>query len=225
MYVPHALRRAGTVAGLAAAGTLVFGAAASAHVTVSSETPAAPGAFSRLAFSVPAEEPKADTTKLVVNVPTDHPLAFATVRPVAGWTAKVTTTKLPKPVNGIDEAVSRITWTGGRIKPGEFQLFEVNAGPLPTGTRSLAFTTEQTYSNGKVVKWNEPPKPNGQEVEHPAPALTLTPTASASPAAAQAPSGSGSGDTTARVLAGAALVVAVIAAVLAFARRRTGAAS
>lgn len=224
MFFPHALRRAGTVAGLAAAGTLVFGAAASAHVTVSPETPAAPGAFSRLAFSVPAEEPKADTTKLVVDVPTAHPLAFATVRPVAGWTAKVTTTKLPKPINGIDEAVSRITWTGGRIKPGEFQLFEVNAGPLPSGAGSLAFAAEQTYSNGKVVKWNQPPKPNGEEPEHPAPTLKLTPTASASPAA-QAPSGGASGDTTARVLAGAALVVAVIAAVLAFARRRTGAAS
>lgn len=224
MSFSHALRRAGTVAGLTAAGTLVFGAAASAHVTVSSETPAAPGSFSRLAFSVPAEEPKAATTKLVVDVPTAHPLAFATVRPVPGWTAKVTLTKLPKPVNGIDEAVTRITWTGGSIKPGEFQLFEVNAGPLPTGAGSLAFAAEQTYSNGKVVKWNEPPKPNGQEPDHPAPTLKLTPAASASPAAAQAPSG-GSSDTTARVLAGAALVVAVIAAVLAFARRRTGAAS
>jgi len=224
MFISHALRRAGIVAGLAAAGTFAFTAAAAAHVTVTPET-AAPGEFAKLAFSVPNEEPKADTTKLVVNIPTDHPLAFATVRPVPGWTAKVTTTKLPKPVNGIDEAISRITWTGGKVKPDEFQFFEVNAGPLPTGTGALTFTAEQTYSNGKVVKWADPPKANGEEPEHPAPSLKLTSAPSTSPAAAQAPADSGSGDTTARVLAGAALVVAVIAAVLAFARRRTGAAS
>ena len=218
MFISHALRRAGTVAGLAAAGTLVFATAASAHVTVTPET-AAPGEFTKLAFSVPNEEPKADTTKLVVNVPTDHPLAFANVRPVPGWTAKVTTTKLKKTVDGVDEAVSRITWTGGKIKPGEFQLFEVSGGPMPTGTGSLAFAAEQTYSDGTVVKWDDPPKPNGEEPEHPAPTIKLTPSATASPAAAP---GSGTGDTTARVLAGVALAVAVVAAVLAFVRRRTG---
>lgn len=221
MFLSHALRRAGTVAGLAAAGTLAFAVAASAHVTVTPET-ATPGEFAKLAFSVPNEEPKADTTKLVVTVPTDHPLAFVSVRPVPGWTAKVTTTKLPKPVDGIDEAVSRITWTGGKIKPGEFQLFDVSAGPMPKNTGSIAFAAEQTYSNGKVVKWDDPPKPNGAEPEHPAPAIKLTPTASATPAASEASAGSGSGDTTARVLAGAALAVAVVAAVLALARRRTG---
>lgn len=216
MFFSHALRRAGTVAGLAAAGTLVFATAASAHVTVTPET-AAPGEFTKLAFSVPNEEPKADTTKLVVNVPTDHPLAFASVRPVPGWTAKVTTTKLKKTVDGVDEAVSRITWTGGSIKPGEFQLFEVNAGPLPTGTGSIAFAAEQTYSDGKVVKWDDPPKPNGEEAEHPAPTIKL-----AAPAQRADAPATGSGDTTARILAGAALAVAVVATVLALARRRTG---
>lgn len=224
MLLSHALRRTGTVAGLAAAGTLAFAAAASAHVTVTPES-AAPGDFTKLAFSVPNEEPKADTTKLVVDVPTDHPLAFATVRPVPGWTAKVTTTKLKKTVDGVDEAVSRITWTGGTIKPGEFQLFEVNTGPMPRNTGSLAFAATQTYSNGTVVKWDDPPKPNGEEAEHPAPTVKLAASATASPAAAPAAADSGSGDTTSRVLAGAALAVAVVAAVLALARRRTGAPS
>lgn len=222
MFFSHALRRAGTVAGLTTAAALAFTAAASAHVTVTAEK-AAPGAFTKLAFSVPNEEPKADTTKLVVNIPTDHPLAFASVRPVPGWTAKVTTTKLPKTVDGIDEAVSRITWSGGRIKPGEFQLFEVSGGPLPTNAATLSFDAIQTYSDGKVVKWDQPPKAGGQEPEHPAPAITLTPTASPSPVASTATGGSG--DTTARFLGGAALVVAVIAAVVAFVRRRPGGAS
>jgi uncharacterized protein YcnI len=223
MFVSHALRRAGTVAGLAAAGTLAFAAAASAHVTVTAEK-ATPGAFTKLAFSVPNEEPKADTTKLVVDIPTDHPLAFASVRPVPGWTAKVTTTKLPKTVDGIDEAVSRITWSGGRIKPGEFQLFEVSGGPLPKNAATLAFKATQTYSDGKVVKWADPPKANGQEPEHPAPTITLAPAPSATRAVSNTTTG-GSGDSTARLLGGAALVVAVLAAVVAFVRRRPGGAS
>lgn len=222
MSYSHALRRAGVIAGLAAAGTLTFATSASAHVTVTPKA-AAPGAFTKLAFSVPNEEPKADTTKLVVDIPTDHPLAFASVRPVPGWTAKVTTKKLAKPVDGIDEAVSRITWTGGRIKPGEFQLFEVSGGPLPKNVPSLAFRATQTYSDGTVVKWDDPPKPDGGEPEHPAPTIKLT---AAQPATTQAASTStadgsgGSGDTVTRVLSIAALVVAVIAAGLALVRRR-----
>ena len=219
MSYSHALRRTGVIAGLAVAGTLAFAASASAHVTVSPET-AAPGAFTKLAFSVPDEEPKADTTKLVVDIPTDHPLAFASVRPVPGWTAKVTTKKLPKPVNGIDESVSRITWTGGKIKPGEFQLFEVSGGPMPKNVPSLVFHATQTYSNGTVVKWDDPPKPGGGEPEHPAPTIKLTAAQpSSTPVASSATSG-GSGDTTSRVLSIAALVVAVLAAGVALVRRR-----
>ena len=49
------------------------------------------------------------------------------------------------------EAISKITWSGGEIKPGEFQLFTISAGPLPTDTKSLEFKAVQTYSNGETV--------------------------------------------------------------------------
>jgi hypothetical protein len=90
-------------------------------------------------------------------------------------------TKLAKPVevNGaeVTEAVGKITWTaspGIRINPGEFQEFEVSAGPLPE-TDQLVMPATQTYDNKKVVAWDTPMTEGGEEPEHPAPAIALIP--------------------------------------------------
>ena len=73
----------------------------------------------------------------------------------------------------ITEAVSKITWSGGEIKPGEFQLFTVSAGPLPTDTKQIEFKAVQTYSDGTVVRWIESTPKGGAEPEFPAPVLKL----------------------------------------------------
>ena len=100
---------------------------ASAHVTVNPGE-AAQGGFAALSFRVPNEQQDADTTSVEVNIPTDHPIAFVSVKPLPGWTVKVDKAKLAKPIDvhgsEVDEAVSKVTWSGGTIKPGEYQSFE-----------------------------------------------------------------------------------------------------
>lgn len=232
----HTLRRAtGALGVLGATGAalVVLAAPASAHVTVNPPTTPG-GGYGKVTFRVPTESDTASTTKLEVVLPADHPLASVSVRPVPGWTARTTMTKLAKPLTTDDgritEAVSRITWTaspGAAIRPGQFQEFDVSAGPLPdSGT--LTFKALQTYSDGSVVRWIDPTRKGQPEPEHPAPVLTLTPAADDEAAAAATPTpaadqdhDSGSGTATAAlVVSVVALVVALAGAALAFVRRR-----
>jgi uncharacterized protein YcnI len=162
---------AGVVAALAVA------APAAAHVTVNPST-AEPGGYARVAFRVPTESDTASTTKLVVYLPTDHPVASVSVQPVPGWKAVLHKAKLAKPLTteggNVTEAVDRITWTaqsGAAIEPGQFQEFPVSLGPLPkSGT--MTFKALQTYSDGKVVRWIQTGS-SDSELENPAPVLTL----------------------------------------------------
>jgi uncharacterized protein len=163
---------------IAIAGLLVVALAAPAvaHVTAQADNPTA-GGFSKITFRVPNEEDSADTTELSVQLPTDHPIASVSVKPKQGWTYQVTTTPLNPPVQTDDgeitQAVSTITWTGGAIKPGEFDEFEISGGPLPTGVDSLVFKALQTYSDGTVVRWIDEATEGGAEPEHPAPTISL----------------------------------------------------
>jgi uncharacterized protein YcnI len=152
---------------------------AAAHVTV--KPPSVPkGSFSILSFSVPNEQDDANTVKLEVTFPSKNPIPFVSYQPMVGWEAAVEKTTLAKPVKTSDgeitEAVSKITWTatGDGLAPGQFDLFTVSAGPLPTKTNKLTFKAVQTYSNGDVVSWIQQSVKGAPEPEHPAPTLTLT---------------------------------------------------
>jgi uncharacterized protein YcnI len=176
---------------LAAGAALVLPAtSALAHVTVNPRE-ATGGGYAKLAFRVPNERDAAGTTKLEVNLPADHPFASVSVRPQAGWTYTVERTKLDPPIkshdNEISEVVSKITWTGGTIKPGEFNEFEVSVGPLPSDADSITFKAIQTYSNGEIVRWIEDATPGGSEPERPAPVLKLTKAAATATTATTAP--------------------------------------
>ncbi len=163
---------------IAIAGLLVVALAAPAvaHVTAQADNPTA-GGFSKITFRVPNEEDAADTTEVSVQLPTDHPIASVSVKPKTGWTYQVTTTPLNPPVQTDDgeitQAVSTITWTGGAIKPGEFDEFEISGGPLPTGVDTLTFKALQTYSDGTVVRWIDEATEGAAEPEHPAPSISL----------------------------------------------------
>lgn len=203
-------QRAAAVTGLATFGLAVGATAASAHVTANPNT-AEPGSYTKVSFRVPNEEPSADTTKLEIDMPGDHPVASVSVRPVPGWNVKVETAKLAKPIKSDDSettrAVSRITWSGGTIAPQRFEEFDVSMGPLPTDTGQLSFTAVQTYSDGTVVRWDQKPGNGGQEPEHPAPTLHLVAAkADKPPVMAKASSDDG----TARLLGGLGLAVGVI---------------
>ncbi|MGD3112670.1 YcnI family protein [Streptomyces sp. YGL11-2] len=215
----RALRRTTLVTTLAAAGLLTAAGSAFAHVTVH------PGSYPKgatdgtLTFRVPNEEDNADTTQVQVFLPTDHPIPSVLVTPEPGWTAEVKTTKLKNPIKTddgtINEAVSQITWTKGKIEPGQYQDFSVAFGQLPDDTDQLALKTLQTYSDGKVVRWIEEPKPGQAEPENPAPVLHLTKAAdgaapSASASAAPKASAAAAGDSTTRDLGIAGLIAGVL---------------
>lgn len=157
---------------------LTLAAPASAHVTVNPKE-AQPGGYARVAFRVPNESDTESTTKLEVHLPENAPLASVSTMPVPGWTVEVTKRKLDQAVDShgtpISEVVSVITWTaqeGAAVKPGEFQEFPVSMGRLPDNVDQLVFKALQTYSDGTVVRWIDPPK---EDAEHPAPVLNLKP--------------------------------------------------
>ncbi|GAA2868640.1 hypothetical protein GCM10010517_28490 [Streptosporangium fragile] len=242
MSFSHACRRLAVVTAGAAALTVGIALPALAHVTVNPAS-AEQGGFTKVAFRVPNERDDASTTKLEIAFPVDHPLPFVSVKPVPGWDVKVVESKLPTPVTTeygeITEAVTKITWSGGKIEPGQFQEFEVSMGMLPTGTDRLVFPATQTYSGGETVKWADEPRADGSEPERPAPVLKLTPASAAGGHGAATPSASAAApsvapvaaapaasDGTARLLGGAGLAVGVVGTVIGvLGLRRAGRAS
>jgi len=152
-----------TVAALAAAIALSWASPAGAHVTVSPST-AAKGSYATLTFKVPNEKSTASTTSVEIDLPADHPMRSVSVQPKPGWTYQVDPPEGP---------ARKVVWSGGTVRPGEFDTFSISVGPLPQDAGSLAFKALQTYSDGDVVRWIEPQE--GQdEPQHPAPTITLT---------------------------------------------------
>jgi uncharacterized protein len=176
------LRRTGIVAAAGGIGVLAFAGTASAHVTVVGDSGVAQGGFGVLTFRVPTESATASTTELKVGFPSSTPISYVSTQPIAGWKATISTKKLAKPIKTddgtMDTYVSEVDWKAtspaSAIKPGEFQMFNVSAGPLPAVT-SVSFPATQIYSDGSVVRWNEISQ-GGAEPDHPAPTLMLTST-------------------------------------------------
>ena len=201
---------------------------ASAHVRVDPDQ-ASPGGYTVLTFRVPTESATAGTVRLEVDFPTNTPFTSVSYQPLAGWSATVTTSKLPKPVKisgaTVTQAPSRIVWTadpGVQIAPGQFQQFTISAGAVPD-TGKLMMPATQTYSDGSVVKWDQPTPASGEEPEHPAPTLYIndSPPSQASPtivtstaAPAAGTSGASATDAVALGLGITSLVVAAVALVL-----------
>jgi periplasmic copper chaperone A len=124
------------------------------HVTVQPNEVQA-GTFQRFVVQVPSENPDAPTTKIEVKFPKQ--VQFVSFEPVAGWTHSVQMVKLAKPIktdegDTIDQAVGSATWSGGEIKPGDFQEFPFSA-LVPDDATTLTFPAIQSYSNGDVVRW------------------------------------------------------------------------
>jgi uncharacterized protein YcnI len=70
-----------------------------------------------------------------------------------------------------------VTWTaepGNEIADGQFQEFEISAGPLPDEGTEVVLPTHQTYTDGTVVDWVDATPPSGAEPEHPVPEFTTT---------------------------------------------------
>jgi uncharacterized protein YcnI len=215
----------------------VVPAAASAHVSLHpNEVPT--GSFATLDLRVPNESENADTVKIAVQVPT----GFTDVSPefMPGWTPKIRTVKLAKPVQSDDgpitEGVREIVWEGkgadGKIPPGQFLDFPISTEiPGKAGT-TITFKVLQYYDDGEIDRWIGPPSS-----AEPAPDIDVTaaggPLQDVAGSEADAPkpgggvsvnekslgltstSASDSGGSSDKGLAIAALVVAVIALLIA----------
>ncbi|UQX02071.1 YcnI family protein [Streptomyces sp. RerS4] len=168
--------RVSFAAALAAGAVLVLSGPAFAHVSVQPGE-ATKGGYATINFKVPNERDNASTTQLEVNFPVDQPLTSVMPQDIPGWTVNVEKTKLDKPltVHGkqVNEAVTKVTWSGGKIEPGRFQQFPVSVGKLPDADQ-MVFKAIQTYDNNEVVRWIEEAKEGAAEPQTPAPVLKLT---------------------------------------------------
>ncbi|MEZ0053882.1 uncharacterized protein YcnI [Mycobacterium sp. MAA66] len=181
-----------SAAALATAAAIALAAPAAAHVKVSGE--GTQGGWGVLTFRVPTESDTASTTDLLVTLPDDQPIVSVSTQQKPGWTATVTKKRLAVPQkdddgNEVSEYVSAVEWKatgpGAAIPPGQFDTFSISAGPLPK-VPSLSLPALQTYSDGKVVNWNEKAAAGQAEPEHPAPTMTLKAAGETAPTAAPA---------------------------------------
>ncbi len=172
---------------------------------------------------MPDEDDTAGTVALTVSLPADHPFSSVRTTPVAGWTATPNEITLNPPLkdddgNAITKTIGSVTWKanpGTKIAPGQYLDFPLSLGPFPDNVDVIRMPAVQTYDNGKVVNWADPPAADGSEPEHPAPSVSLTAATttdahagmSATAAPAEPPS---SDDSTARWLGGAGLLVGAL---------------
>jgi periplasmic copper chaperone A len=166
-------------------GALAVPATANAHVTVNPREWEA-GGFARFAVRAPNERDNADTTRITMRFPEN--VVSASFQPVEGWKRTVQMERLDEPIEEegeepITERLATVTWSGGRIRPGEFQEFGVSFQvPEDAVGESLAFPAIQRYSNGEVVRWIGP-----EDADEPAPVIEVLPAAEEEGEAAATP--------------------------------------
>ena len=210
------LIRGAVIAATMPIAALVIAAPAWAHVKVTADHTWR-GGVAILTFYVPNEsETGSSTTQLSVALPN---VTSAHTEVMPGWTAQLD--------HDVPAGVFRsVTWTAAPntgIPADQFAQFRVEVTLPDSDTAS--FPATQTYADGKVVRWDQPPLPNGGEPEHPAPMLTLT---AATPEAASHTSEPSvvarpqatTADDTARWLAGAGIIVGAVGVALALLVRR-----
>jgi uncharacterized protein YcnI len=164
------VRVAPVVAGVLAA--LVAAPVAVAHVTLNPREWEA-GGFAKFDVRVPNERDDGDTTRVVMKFPPE--VISASFQPTPGWDRSVKMVQLDEPIDDegeqITERIDTVTWSGGRIRPGEFQEFGVSfqvPEDVEPGT-ALAFPSVQTYSNpNETVRWI-----GEEESDTPAPTVTV----------------------------------------------------
>jgi len=131
----------GAVVGVGA--ILALAAPAQAHVVVSPEEVTA-GDYETLTVSVPTEK-EVPTTEIRVEVPEGFLLSG--VQPVPGWE------------HAFEEdrgVVTAVTFSGGEIRPREFQQFLVQA-QAPEEPGGYPWRATQTYEDGSTVEWTGAP--------------------------------------------------------------------
>ncbi|MFC6010186.1 DUF1775 domain-containing protein [Nocardia lasii] len=151
---------------------IAFAAPAAAHVR--SDGAALPqGGYGIVRLIVPGESDTAATVGLTVTIPAGIDLKSARTQPVPGWRATIERERV-----GEVSRVSKIVWTAVDPTAGysgaEYREFAFSAGPWPADRTTLALPSDQNYSDGTTVSWNEVAVDKASEPEHPAPVVALT---------------------------------------------------
>lgn len=173
-------RTAVVVLGAAAFGAFAFASPAAADVTAT-PSEATRGDGAKVTFQLPEERPGAYTTKIELVAPEANPVAEIYPMSADEWAPQITMRKLAQPIPGlhglpISEATASITWTRftGAPKPGAVTEVAVSMGPMPQQGNQVVFTLVQTYSDGTVVRWADPPAAEGgPKPAHPAVVVKL----------------------------------------------------
>jgi uncharacterized protein YcnI len=164
----------------AALAAMVFASPALAHIKVSG-TNVRQGGYGVLTFSVPNDSDSNATVGLRVFLPENAPIFVVKAEPKQGWTVMFTEKPLPSPQtdnNGTVHTtfISEVHWAADNpqaaIGPKEFGQFRLYAGPLPS-RNAVPLPAEQTYSDGRIVNWNDDPFAGPPQPGHPAPVLKL----------------------------------------------------
>src|SRR4028119_732327 len=166
----RSLLAVGAVVGVGA--MLAVAAPAGAPVVVSPEEVTA-GDYETLTVSVPTEK-EIPTTEIRVEVPDGFLLSG--VQPVPGWEHSFEEDR------GV---VTAVTFSGGEVRPREFQQFLVQA-QAPEEPGEYPWKAAQTYEDGSVVEWTGAP-----DSEKPASVVEVVSGGAADPESSSQPSEGG----------------------------------
>lgn len=119
----------------------------SAHVVVR-PADVKTGAYQTFTLSVPTEKDNA-TVSVKLDIPESLTSVTPTVKP--GWTIQTV-----KHGEGDEAMITSITWTGGKIDAGYRDEFTFSA-KTPAQPSDLQWKAYQTYKDGTVVSWDQPP--------------------------------------------------------------------
>jgi len=173
---------------LVAVATLIVGAGSAwAHARISPVVVEAKQ-LQLFSLAVPTEKDNLTTTKIELTVP--QGFGIDSFVPTPGWKREVQQTG-----SGENAVIQKLIWTGGSVPTEEDSLFQFLASP--SSSKTYTFAVRQTYSDGSVVDWTGP-----ESSDSPSPTVE-----------AKASLGGGGSSTlaiVALVVAGAALVVAIV---------------
>jgi uncharacterized protein YcnI len=127
------VRRAFTFAIVAAA---ILAPSAEGHVTVTPTT-AEPGSDQTFVFTVPNETETGIANRFEVILPPGVEAEGAQAKP--GWTVK--------------REGGRVVWSGGAIRPGEFEQFGIS-GSAPKSGASVRFVVRESFANGPTYTYH-----------------------------------------------------------------------
>ncbi|WP_435585950.1 DUF1775 domain-containing protein [Micromonospora aurantiaca (nom. illeg.)] len=181
MGMTRRARSAIVLLGAVLAGTVGWSgtATAAAEVTITtSPGEVRQGDAIELAVLVPEDRAGSRTSRIELRMPANAPIGEVYPLSVPDWAPSITTRTLDQPVQGIhapelNQVTDAVTWirVPGTTGPARLSL---GMGPMPA-TDLLTFSVIQTYADGTVVRWTDPP--GGA---HPAPTVNLLPALPAS---------------------------------------------